>query len=464
MLIGRGLSLFVRIEQRLAVDAGGLGSALRFGGAGVKRRGFQVSYGGSGRGGGYHERNSTFYRESMLEGSGASTVAPASIPRVYRVGLSLGSAAYYLHKNRTVYCDDGGIVSAYTAALTYSSIIGDDQDKEPAASVVAVDDSSLALTRVLRKAWGYFLTTLSSVYRTVQLAFIFSPLLIASPLLLWDSTSSSYQTVWWDTLKNSIKRAGPCFTKFAQWTATRPDLFPERLCKELETLQSAATVHSWEDTERAIVNSFGADTLRDLEVKGNDGLVGSGSAAQVYHGKYRGRDVAIKVLHPGIRAQMDADVEIMRLAIDIFELIPGVEAFSLREMVDEFADLLQKQLDMKAEASALVRFTNNFLDPKWRPMISFPKPVNDLVSDDVLIETYESGVSVTQFMLDAPQEVKSDIADMCIRMILKMVCLCKAALIASLLCWFSNSFCVLSIMNSCLRTISYTAICTAETS
>lgn len=430
MLIGRGICLFIRLEQRLAVDASRLGCALRFGGAGVKRRGFQSTYNsGSSSGGGYHSPgNASIHDNPTYFGAAlAAPVAPTASRGAYRWGVALATAGVCLRLKgdrvfSTAHCDDEGVVSAYSAALTYSSIITEypDVDKKGADTAV-VDADDVGLTRFLRKAWGYFMTTLSSVYRSVQLAFIFSPLLIATPLLLWNSNTSSCEAAWWETLKTSIKRAGPCFTKFAQWTATRPDLFPERLCKELETLQSAATIHSWEDTEQTIVRSFGADTLRDLEVKGNTDLIGSGSAAQVYHGKFRGRDVAIKVLHPGIRAQMDADVEIMRLAIDIFELIPGVEAFSLREMVDEFAGLLQKQLDMKAEASALVRFSNNFCDPKWKPAIAFPAPLHKLVSEDVLIETYEPGVSVTQFMLGAPQEVKSQIADMCIRMILKMV-------------------------------------------
>jgi hypothetical protein len=67
--------------------------------------------------------------------------------------------------------------------------------------------------------------------RSIFLLINFTPAVAAAPLLIFGDESSS---VWWNIMRNSIRRSGPCTTKFAQWLATRPDLFPLSLCENLQ--------------------------------------------------------------------------------------------------------------------------------------------------------------------------------------------------------------------------------------
>ena len=59
----------------------------------------------------------------------------------------------------------------------------------------------------------------------------------------------------------------------------------------------------------------------------------------------------------------------------------------------EFRKFMTNQLDMRVEASNLYRFTNNF-QSVWD--VRFPFPVQDYVTEHVLVETFEEGVPVSQ--------------------------------------------------------------------
>jgi hypothetical protein len=66
----------------------------------------------------------------------------------------------------------------------------------------------------------------------------------------------------------------------------------------------------------------------------------------------------LKVLHPNVIEDIESDLELMRLAAQIFR--KKLKYLNLEGAVDEFASLLMLQLDLRAEADHLVRFNHNF--------------------------------------------------------------------------------------------------------
>ena len=76
---------------------------------------------------------------------------------------------------------------------------------------------------------------------------------------------------------------GPCLIKFAQWIATRPDIFPMTLCQELSHMQNKVlTKVDYAHAEHALIQAFGNDWNKSLTLDKNSYL-GSGCVAQVLH-------------------------------------------------------------------------------------------------------------------------------------------------------------------------------------
>ena len=89
--------------------------------------------------------------------------------------------------------------------------------------------------------------------------------------------------------------SGPAFIKWGQWAATRRDVFPPDLCKELSKLHTQAPVHSLHFTQTAIRRAFGAG-VDDLFEGFHAEPIASGSIAQVYRAKLSHRGA----LHTGL--------------------------------------------------------------------------------------------------------------------------------------------------------------------
>uniref|UniRef100_W5LJ99 AarF domain containing kinase 2 n=1 Tax=Astyanax mexicanus TaxID=7994 RepID=W5LJ99_ASTMX len=96
--------------------------------------------------------------------------------------------------------------------------------------------------------------------------------------------------------------------------------------------------------------------------------------------------VAIKVLHPGIRRQVQIDLILMKVGSVLISFLPGLKWLSLPEVVDEFEKLMTKQIDLRFEARNIERFKNNFKDLEY---VKFPTPLRPFVTRTVLVETYE---------------------------------------------------------------------------
>ena len=237
---------------------------------------------------------------------------------------------------------------------------------------------------------------------------------------------------WWRALRVAVRASGPCTIKLAQWMATRPDLFPFCVCRNLQELQvdaspprGAATL--WRETEAAISEAVGPDWQRLYEIKG-DTLLGAGCVAQVHLGHViaTGQPIAVKVIHKNVAETIGTDIEIMLWLSSWLELIPGVTNLSLSEIVQEFSELMVSQLDLRREAQALMKFRKNFgcdADEHKNQIfgssngvvqvpsatdgfahkayitnkvaVTFPMPLPGLAFKNVLFETFEEGVCLT---------------------------------------------------------------------
>ncbi|KAK2842544.1 hypothetical protein Q5P01_012744 [Channa striata] len=129
--------------------------------------------------------------------------------------------------------------------------------------------------------------------------------------------------------------------------------------------------------------------------------------------------VAIKVIHPGVRRQVEIDLLLMKAGSWLLQCLPGLKWLSLCEIVGEFEKLMTKQIDLRFEARNIEHFRDNFRDVDY---VKFPTPLRPFVTRTILVETFEESVPISNYLRsDISQEVKQRIARMGVDMLLKMI-------------------------------------------
>lgn len=232
----------------------------------------------------------------------------------------------------------------------------------------------------------------------------------AQDILLWakeqdqksDEGTSEWKTkvrrMYFEICLKCAERSGAVVIKLMQWAGSRPDFFGHDFCSVFSRLQDHTTPHSWKHTEMMMKNAFGEDWEERIHL---GGILGSGCIGQVYRGTVltrnsgEERQVAVKVLHPSVKETIDADLDILRSAAYLRKLVEGPSWLDWGEMVEEFARLLKKQLDLRIEGQNLVKFAKNFEDIKE---VEFPALVPEFpVDKHVLVETLLDGIPVLEY-------------------------------------------------------------------
>ena len=211
------------------------------------------------------------------------------------------------------------------------------------------------------------------------------------------------------------------------------------MCDVLTSLQSDAPSHSFAQTRRTVEAAFGQPLEAVFSVF-EETPVASGSIAQVHravllapppqragprlHRRRPGDPdtVAVKVRHPGVAAIINRDFTVLRVVAELAGVLPGLAWMRLDESVRQFREPLFEQVDLTREASNLRAFNLNF--QSWR-RVSFPEPIDHLVRQSVLVETFEEGSSIRDFLpageASGDPLMRRAIADLGCKMLLKMM-------------------------------------------
>ncbi len=165
----------------------------------------------------------------------------------------------------------------------------------------------------------------------------------------------------WSTL-------GPIFVKFGQVLSTRSDLMPPDVAEELAKLQDRVPPVRFADRRRHHRAQFRQTAGRDLRaVRATP--VASASIAQVHFAVTRDkhgveREVAVKVLRPGMKTVIDKDLALMHtMAGWVENLSADGKRLKPRQVVAEFDDDLHDELDLVREASNAAQLRRNMERP-----------------------------------------------------------------------------------------------------
>jgi aarF domain-containing kinase len=86
---------------------------------------------------------------------------------------------------------------------------------------------------------------------------------------------------------------------------------------------------------------------------------------------------------------------ILTIFAKLINSIPTMQWLSLPEEVAVFGEMMQDQLDLRIEATNLLEFQKNF---QYRRTVSFPKPLIEYTTKNMLIEEYERGLNIKLFL------------------------------------------------------------------
>jgi ubiquinone biosynthesis protein len=208
-------------------------------------------------------------------------------------------------------------------------------------------------------------------------------------------------------LREGLVRLGPIFVKFGQVLSTRRDLLPPDVADELAQLQDRVPPFPAAEA-RAIIEKAFARRIEDLFETFEAEPVASASIAQVHFATLRTpavaapdpparpaqgvRDVAVKVLRPGMLPVMEQDLALLyQLAGWIERLSADGRRLRLREVVAEFDTYLHDELDLVREAANAAQLRRNVGD-----LILVPEMEWDLCRQDVIVMERMRGIPIGQ--------------------------------------------------------------------
>ena len=153
-------------------------------------------------------------------------------------------------------------------------------------------------------------------------------------------------------LRLALEDLGPIFVKFGQVLSTRRDLLPTDVADELAKLQDRVPPFDSDVAIRAVERGLGKP-IDAVFASFEREPVASASIAQVHFAVLKdGREVAVKVLRPGMLAAIDDDIALLRqIAVWVERLFVDGKRLKPREVVAEFDNYLHDELDLVREAA-----------------------------------------------------------------------------------------------------------------
>jgi ubiquinone biosynthesis protein len=164
-----------------------------------------------------------------------------------------------------------------------------------------------------------------------------------------------------EKLAGALQDSGPSFIKLGQALASRSDLLGEQIAADLSQLQDRLPPFPFDDVRTTIEDEFGRP-LEELFYSFDEEPVAAASIAQVHFAvDAEGREVAVKVLRPGIEAAFDRDLDLFFWIGERVEMhIPALRRLRLVESVAILADAVGREMDLRFEAAAAAELAENF--------------------------------------------------------------------------------------------------------
>ncbi len=197
-----------------------------------------------------------------------------------------------------------------------------------------------------------------------------------------------------ERLRLALEQLGPLFVKFGQVLSTRRDLLPPEVADELAQLQDNVPPFDGTVARELVARSLGrpwADVFSSFD----ETPVASASIAQVHFAVLTdGREVAVKVLRPGMLEAIERDLALLRqLAGWVERSSDDGRRLRPRDVVAEFDTHLHDELDLLREAANAAQLSRNM---KGLDLVMVPEMVWPLCTTNVIVMQRMHGVPIGQ--------------------------------------------------------------------
>lgn len=247
------------------------------------------------------------------------------------------------------------------------------------------------LVRIARVAYLYGLDRM--VLDSTPLFGVWGRVLYAIQGLLFWRTLPAPRAV---RLRQALEDLGPIFVKFGQMLSTRRDLLPLDIADELAKLQDRVPPFPSALAVAELERAYGRP-VDQVFVEFSREPVASASVAQVHfatlHTKGGSREVAVKILRPGIRPIITHDLALLQLGASLLEALwEDARRLKPREVVAEFAKHLHDELDLMREAANCSQLRRNFSGSE---LLMVPEVHWDWCRQDVMVMERMHGTPIS---------------------------------------------------------------------
>ena len=197
-----------------------------------------------------------------------------------------------------------------------------------------------------------------------------------------------------ERLRLALEALGPIFVKFGQVLSTRRDLIPLDIADELAKLQDQVPPFAPVLVMATLTRAYGKPADQVFE-RFDPVAIASASVAQVHLAVLPGgREVAVKILRPGIAPVIVEDLALLDVAAGLIErLWQDGRRLKPREVVAEFEKHLKDELDLLREAANASQLRRNF---DKSPLLLVPEIFWDYCNTEVMVMERMIGTPISQ--------------------------------------------------------------------